>query len=88
MKVIGTISDQHYLAQVTHTELEKLSGNYYGKLKELRVGDEMDLGMGYNFTTDIQAVCKKMTDAMEAFEKARVTLNSFALMLASLPPTE
>jgi hypothetical protein len=91
MKVLGIVSHNKYLVEVEHIELEKLTGNYaYGKnLKELKVGDEMNLGAGYNFTMDIQSACKAMSDAMKSFEKAQSTMRSFALMVADLPnPTE
>jgi hypothetical protein len=89
MKVLGIVSHKKYLVEVEHTELEKLTGNYaYAKsLKELKVGDEMNLGTGYNFTSDIQSACKAMSGAMESFEKAQSTMRSFALMVADLPTT-
>lgn len=88
MKVLGIVSHKKYLVEVDHTELEKLSDKYYGNMKALEVGDVMDLGAGYNFTSDIKKACREMTDAMKAFESAQETMRSFALMVADLPPTE
>lgn len=88
MKVLGIVNREKYLVEVSHTELEKITGNYYGKLKALEVGSEMDLGLGYKFTTDIQKACADMTDAMKAFNSAQETMRSFALMVSALPPTE
>ncbi len=88
MKILGLIGDGKYIAEVTHSELEKLSGNYYGKMKPLHVGDYMDLGAGYNFTNDMQAACKGFVEAVKSFDRAHDTMRSFALMVADLPPHE
>lgn len=85
MKVLGTADRDSYLVHVSHTELEKVTGKYYGKLKRLEVGDEMDLGTGYNFTSDIQSACKSMREAMKEFGDAQKTMASFALMVSQLP---
>ena len=88
MEVLGTDKQDSYIVKVSHTELEKVTGNYYGKLKHLEVGDKLDLGLGYKFTTDIQKACGEMSDAMKVFNTAQETMRSFALMFSALPPTE
>ena len=88
MKVIGTANGSDYIVQVSHSELEKVMGKYYGKMPNLKVGDEMNLGTGYNFTSDIQKACGEMTDAMKAFKSAQETMRSFALMVSALPEPE
>lgn len=85
MKVIGTGPDGNYICEVTHTELEKLTDKYYGKLDKLKIGDAMDLGAGYNFRDDIKRACSGMTEAMENFERGKNTLHRFAVMVASVP---
>jgi hypothetical protein len=54
MKVIGIVDHGHYLMQVSHSEIEKHLNLYYDKLKKLKVGDEVDLGKGYDFASDIK----------------------------------
>lgn len=85
MKIIGLAANGDYIAIVGHSELEKSANKYYGKLEKLRVGEEFDLGKGYNFTGDIKSACSNMTDAYKAFERSRATLQSFAVMVAALP---
>lgn len=89
MKVIGVAETgvkRSYVAIVTHHELEKLTDKYYGKLPELRIGEEMDLGKGYDFRGDIRGAMDSMTAAMKSFESARSTLMAFAAMVSNLPP--
>ena len=82
MKVLGTGPDGTYFVSVSHTELEKLCDKYYNKLKRLEIGDDFDLGAGYNYREDIKRVCQEMMDSMKAFERARETLTKFAHMVA------
>lgn len=81
MKIIGMQGD-HYIAIVNHTELEKLTGKYYGHLDKLKLGDELDLGAGYNIKSDILGACKATVDAMKAYEKAQDSLVKFAVNFA------
>lgn len=87
MKVIGTTQERggDYIAIVTHSELEKLTENYYGKLPSLKVGDSIDLGAGYNFRSEIQSACRAMEDASKAFSKAQTTMLAFSVMVGQLP---
>lgn len=87
MKIIGlTESSGLYIATVSKTEIEKVFNLYYGKMKkEIRVGDELALGAGYDFRSDIHGACEKMTNAMVSFESARETMMKFSVMVAQLP---
>ena len=49
MKVIGKVSNTKYLVEVEHVEIEKFLNLYYRKMKQLEVGDEIDLGKGYDW---------------------------------------
>lgn len=88
MEIIGKVNSSTYLAQVSHTELEKAAGLYYGKLKPLDVGDLMDLGAGYDYRADIQAACDAMVDAVKKFERAQRTMLAFARMVGGLDEPE
>lgn len=85
MKVIGKADRDTYLVEVSHTELEKVADKYYGKLPELRVGQEFNIGAGYDFRRDIQSACRGMVDASTSFGTARESLMRFAVMVAGLP---
>jgi len=52
MKVIGTVNNNTYLCEVSHTELEKLLNLYYKKKNKLEVGETIDLGIGYDWYRD------------------------------------
>lgn len=65
MKVIGKIENKQYICEVSHRELEKLLNLYYNKMEELKVGDEIDLGKGYDFmneTKEALSITKKFID--------------------------
>jgi hypothetical protein len=67
MKIIG-ISKNHgeeYIAIVSHKEIEKFLNLYYRKRSELKVGEEIDLGKGYDFftqTTEALGTTKKFIE--------------------------
>ena len=69
MKVIGKISHDVYLCQVSHTELEKCMGKYYGGLKRLEVGDECYLGAGHDYSVDIKDAMSTTQSFIEKNEK-------------------
>lgn len=73
-----------YICQVSHAELEKLTDNYYGKLKRLDEGSEMNLGAGYDFRADIKRACTDMVDASKSFERSQKSMMSFALMVSQI----
>lgn len=69
MKIIGKGSDDKYIAEVGHHELEKFLGLYYGKLKRLEIGSEIDLGKGYQYEYDISRAMKTTQEFIEANAK-------------------
>lgn len=84
MEVIGKTGNGSYVAVVTHSELQKCFSKYYGndKLAELKVGDSIDIGAGFNFHYQIEKVCKDMQESMKSFEQAKNTLLKFSLMVS------
>lgn len=82
MKVIAKASESRYLCEVSHDELEKFLGQYYGKLGKLSIGQEVDLGQGYNFASRIEVACRDMADAMKAFDAARQMMTAYAVAIA------
>lgn len=85
MKIIGMVENGLYICQVSHTELEKLTDKYYGKLPKLEVGSTMDLGAGYDFRSDIQKVCHNVIEATKSFGQTQHTLLKFAAMVTEIP---
>lgn len=86
MKILGESKREHFIAEISKAEIEKIFDQYYGKLNfKLEVGTEISLSTGYNFRADIQKACKEMVDAMNAFEQAQLTLRNFAMMVTELP---
>lgn len=72
MKIIG-ISDGHsysrqYICTVGHAELEKFLGLYYDKLKELKVGEEVDLGKGHNHACEIAKAMQATQELIKAHQ--------------------
>jgi len=54
MKVIGLISSKKYIVEIDKSEIEKFLNLYYNKMATLRVGDEIDLGKGYDWYYEIR----------------------------------
>ena len=82
MKIIGESSSDHYIAVVSKDEIGKVFGKFYGKLQPIKVGDTINIAQGQDFCGEIQRVCSAMQDSMKAFERARATLQQFAMMVA------
>jgi len=87
MKVIGK-TKEGYICEISHSELEKVLDKYYGHLKPLDVGSDIDLSQGYSFRNDINATCKKMIAATESFEQAQKTMIKFAKMIIDIKTGE
>jgi hypothetical protein len=66
MQVIGISGDKKYICEVKHAELEKFLNLYYGHMNELSVGQEVDLGKGYDHAREIKA----------AFDNTRAFIDS------------
>lgn len=66
MKVIGMIEHKKYICEVSHIEIEKFLNLYYGKKRDLNVGDVIDLGSGYNFQEKCETALKKTADMIES----------------------
>jgi predicted component of type VI protein secretion system len=82
VKVIAKASDSKYICEVSHDELEKFMNQYYGNMKRLEVGDDVNLGQGYDFSSRIEQVCKNMAESMRSFDSARKTMTDFAVAIA------
>ena len=88
MKIIGESSRDHYIAVVSKDEIEKVFDKFYGKMPPIKVGDTIDIAQGHDFRGEMQRVCGSMQDSMKAFERARATLQQFAMMVAEQVPVE
>ena len=69
MKVIATTTDRKVLCEIDHSELEKFLGLYYGKMDRLKIGDEVDLGRGYDYHSDTVSAFQETKKFIEANEK-------------------
>lgn len=82
MKIIGEANSGHYVAIVSKDEIEKAFDKFYGKMPAIKVGDTINIAQGYDFRSEIQRVCGSMQDSMKSFDRARATLQQFAMMVA------
>jgi hypothetical protein len=82
MKVIAKANDSTYICEVSHTELEKFMDKFYGNMSKLAVGDELNLGQGYDFSTRIESACKSMVEASKQFGSAQKVMTDYALAIA------
>lgn len=81
MKVLGKASRDTYLCEVSHEEIEKFLNLYYGHKPELKVGEVVDLGLGYNFASEIKDALKKTEEFVKSNQKTvQALLNGFSLV--------
>lgn len=83
MKVIAKANDSTYICEVSHTELEKFFDKYYGNMSKLSVGDNINLGQGYDFASRIESACKSMTEASQRFGEAQSVMTDYAIAIAA-----
>lgn len=81
MKVLAKNSEG-YLCQVSHTEIEKHLDKYYGNLKALREGEEIDLGCGYDWHSKIQSALKTIQEHTKAHKAVFDALQAGLFTLA------
>jgi hypothetical protein len=82
MKVIAKANDSTYICEVSHTELEKFMDKFYGNMNKMQVGEEINLGQGYDFSVRIESACKSMVEASKQFSMAQKTMTAYALAIA------
>ena len=76
MKIIGKGSGGTYICEVSHTEIEKFLNLYYGKMKHMKPGDDVDLGKGYQFHHDTVAALKKTDEFLQANKEVVAAITS------------
>ena len=69
MKVIGTCGDKKYICEVKHDEVEMFLNTYCGGTNRLSVGQEIDLGKGYNHARDIKDALDKTREFIKSNQK-------------------
>lgn len=83
MKIIGTAGvGGHYIAEVSHIELERAFEKGYGLMRDLRVGSELDLASIPDQRKRIEEATRTMQSAAEAFQKALPAMTQMALVVA------
>lgn len=60
MKVIARVNNGKVLCEVTDEEIEKFHNLYYGKMRRIEVGQEFDLGIGHDFSRNIESEMAKL----------------------------
>lgn len=72
MTVIAKVDSKDYICKISHSEIEKFLGIYYYResLKELKVNDTIDLGLGYTYFEDTKQALRDT----QAFFKSNATI--------------
>ena len=85
MKVLAKKDEETFLVEITATEVNKILNlayrDGYGTNRTLKVGSEINLGMGHDFYHAIAQVCDKMQSTRDAFTKAQRTMDDFARLI-------
>lgn len=87
MKVLASRQENYktvYICEIRHDELEKFLNLYYDKLKQLKDGEEFDLGKGYNFMQDTVAALKKTEDFIKSNANIINTITTGICVMANL----
>ncbi len=85
MKVIGTQGgyNESYICIIEHSEIEKYLNLYYRKLPQLKVGETVDLGRGYDHAREIADAMDKTREFVKA-NQAVVTAIMQGMSIESL----
>ncbi|HYE70643.1 MAG TPA: hypothetical protein VD932_03875 [Aquabacterium sp.] len=65
MKVIAKVREDEYVCTVKHSEIEKFLDLYYGNMKTLNVGQEVDLGKGHDHAAEIRSAMRATRELIE-----------------------
>ena len=88
-KVIAKITDEKYLIEVNHSELEKYLDLYYNNMKRLKVGEEVDLSKGYDWYHKTQDALKQTQKFFKANqENLEAITNAFLLKTIEVKETK
>lgn len=69
MKIIGnTQHPREYICVIHHSELEKFLGLYYDKMKQLSVGDDVDLAKGHDHAREIADAMRTTQELIKAHQ--------------------
>ena len=78
MKVIGISNEDghstEYICTIKHDELEKFMGLYFGNLDILEVGDDINLGAGYDHARQIK----------QAYESIQILIKDNAVIVNAI----
>ena len=59
MKVLGLAGSTKYVVEIDKVEIEKFLNLYYNKMDGLKVGDEIDLGKGYDWAKETEQASRE-----------------------------
>ena len=88
MKVIGKTDSREYICMIKHDEIEKFLGLYYGKLKSVGIGDNIDLGKGYDFHYEIIQALKENKNFLDRHIKIINTITEGFNLLGCMATKE
>lgn len=66
MLVIGKVKNDEYICTISHIELEKFLGLYYGGKKTIEVGEEINLGIGYDYVKETESAMRKTEEIIKS----------------------
>ena len=69
MKVIAKKGHDTYICEVNHTEIEQFLGLYYGRKTPLKEGEEVNLGEGYDYASEIKEAFKQTQTFVKSNQK-------------------
>jgi hypothetical protein len=59
----------NYMCSISHRELERFMDLYYGNMKRLEVGEEVDLARGHDFAAEMQSAFSKTKEFIESHQQ-------------------
>lgn len=82
MKVIGKVSGERFIAEVTLSELNTvLERRWEDRVREVSVGQELDLTAPAHALDRLVDAATKANAAIEAFEQTRVAMRTFTKLV-------
>lgn len=68
MRILGETKNG-FIAEVNKSEIEKFLNLYYNKMENIKVGDDIDLGKGYDHAEHISQAFKETQSFIKSHEK-------------------
>ena len=88
MKVIGKGERDTFIGEFSQSEIQEFLNVHFRDKKDLKVGDEVDLGRGYNFAREVKRSVESINATIEGANQIAVAVGILQELAKGIPEEE